>query len=105
MTRISLRAAILTFTLAVPALSFAQQKVVTLLEGDAISMTGSKPSGVAISILRGIEKVNSTKTNSEGKFTAVLQPNATYRIQFQSNEFFYHEDTIVVPALEKYQKT
>ncbi|HWF44821.1 MAG TPA: hypothetical protein VG537_09280 [Candidatus Kapabacteria bacterium] len=79
-------------------------KSVGLLKGEITSDNGEHLSGIPVKILKGTENVNSTRSNSDGKFTAILQPNATYRIAIASNEYGYHEDTIVVPALSEYQE-
>ena len=79
-------------------------KSVGLLKGDVVSNSGEHLTGLNVIILKGTERVTSTKSNTDGKFTAILQPNATYRVAINSNEYGYHEDTIVVPSLDHYQE-
>jgi flagellar motor protein MotB len=107
MNRISLymyRALILaTLFLSVASNSQAQlQKTVALLKGDLQTADGTKLGNANISIFKSTEKILSTRSNEDGSFTAVLQPNTTYRIAVNHPLYFYHEDTIVVPALDKY---
>ena len=95
--------AVITIFTAVPA-SAQISKPVGLLKGDVTSSTGEYLTGVNVTIFKGTERVTSTKSNSDGKFTEVLQPNATYRIAISSDEYGYTEDTIAVPPLDLYQE-
>lgn len=80
------------------------QKTVTLLKGEVVS-EGQKVAGCQVSIYKGTEKVFTTKSNSEGKFTATLPPNTTYRVAFTSGKHLFHEEMLVVPAMEKFAET
>ncbi len=95
----------LCFIVGIPLSVSAQlSKSVGLLKGEVVSPSGTPIPNVTIAIFKGTDKVTTTKSNSEGKVTSVLQPNATYRIVSASSEYFYHEDTVTVPALSSYQE-
>ena len=79
-------------------------KSVGLLKGDVVSSDGSSLPGVSFSIFKGVDKLTSTKSNSEGKVSTILQQNATYRIAVTSSGYMYHEDTVQVPTLSAYQE-
>jgi len=89
--------------LALPG--YAQMsKSVALLKGDVSLADGTKLPGISVSIFKGTEKTSSTKTSPEGKFTTILQPNATYRIAISNNGYMYHEENLTVPVLDAYQE-
>jgi hypothetical protein len=79
-------------------------KSVALLKGDVSLPDGTKLPGISVSIFKGTEKTSSTKTSPEGKFTTILQPNATYRIAVSNNGYMYHEENVRVPVLDAYQE-
>lgn len=81
------------------------QKVITLLKGEVTNAEGQPAADVSVGIYKGTEKVFTTKSNKEGKFTATLQPNTTYRVTFANNNYQFREQPLVIPALEKYQET
>jgi len=102
-------AAILVFFLglsSVHAQGIARQlaNVVALIKGEVTSADGSHPGGVPIIFFKGTERVTTSKTKTDGKFTMVLNPGATYRIVFSDPHFMYHEDTLVIPPLTAYQE-
>jgi hypothetical protein len=78
------------------------QKTVALLKGDVSAQDGSELSGASIAVYKGTDKVASTRTNDQGKFTAILQPGTNYRIAISHPTSLYMEDAIEVPASEKY---
>jgi outer membrane protein OmpA-like peptidoglycan-associated protein len=78
------------------------QNTVCLLKGDLVGGDGQKLSGATIGIYNGTEKVTTTRSNSEGKFTAILKPATTYRVTFTAPMCAYDEETVVVPATDKY---
>jgi 5-hydroxyisourate hydrolase-like protein (transthyretin family) len=101
-----LRVAALLIVLFMTSSASAQlQKVITLVKGEVTNAEGQPATEVTVSIYKGTEKVFSTKSNKEGKFTATLQPNATYRVTFGNNNYQFREEKLVIPALEKYAET
>ncbi len=91
-------AAIFAFT---PA--FAQlQKTVCLVKGDVVNGAGEKLSGAIVAVYKGTEKVVTTRSNSEGKFTAIVQPGTTYRVTFVAPMYAFDEETLIVPPTDKY---
>jgi outer membrane protein OmpA-like peptidoglycan-associated protein len=100
------RFAILAIVLLTSTTASAQlQKVITLLKGEVTNAEGQPASDVSVGIYKGTEKVFTTKSNKEGKFTATLQPNTTYRVTFANSNFQFREQTLAIPALDKYQET
>ncbi len=79
-------------------------KAVALIKGEIHSPDGGIVKDVVIQIYKGSEKVNNTKSTTEGKFQAVLQPNATYRFICSNPNYYYVEQELNIPALEKYQE-
>jgi outer membrane protein OmpA-like peptidoglycan-associated protein len=79
-------------------------KAVGLLKGDVVSSDGTTLPGVSFSIFKGVDKLTTTKSNSDGKVTTILQPNATYRVAVASSGYMFHEDTLQIPALSAYQE-
>ncbi len=78
--------------------------VVALVKGEVTTTDGSHPGGLPLAFFKGTERVTSSKTKSDGKFTMVLNPGATYRIVFNDPQYMYHEDTLVIPPLTAYQE-
>jgi hypothetical protein len=78
--------------------------IVALVKGEVTTTDGSHPGGLPLTFFKGTERVTSSKTKSDGKFTMVLNPGATYRIVFSDPQYMYHEDTLVIPALAAYQE-
>jgi outer membrane protein OmpA-like peptidoglycan-associated protein len=81
------------------------QKVVTLLKGEVTNVEGQPAADVSVGIYKGTEKIFTTKSNKDGKFTATLQPNTTYRVTFANNNYQFREQNLSVPVLDKYQET
>jgi len=79
-------------------------KAVGLLKGDVVSSDGTTLPGISFSIFKGVDKLTSTKSNSDGKVSTILQPNATYRVAVTSSGYMYHEDTLQIPSLSAYQE-
>ncbi len=79
-------------------------KAVALIKGEIHSPDGGIVKDVVIQIYKGSEKVNNTKSTIEGKFQAVLQPNATYRFICSNPNYYYMEQELNIPSLEKYQE-
>ncbi len=77
-------------------------RAVGMIKGDVVGDDGSPLGGVKVTILRGTERVTTTTTKPDGKFTNILQPNGMYRFVVNDTKYAYHEDTIMVPALDKY---
>ncbi|MDP4200402.1 MAG: hypothetical protein Q8922_07030 [Bacteroidota bacterium] len=78
--------------------------VVALVKGEVTSTDGSHPGGVSLTFLKGTERVTTTKTKTDGKFSMVLTPGAMYRIVCNDPEYLYHEDTLVIPQLTAYKE-
>ena len=78
------------------------QKTVAMLKGDVVGQDGEKVSGVSIAIYNGTDKLTTTRSTNEGKFSAILQPGNTYRVTFTHPSFLFDEETITAPASEKY---
>jgi hypothetical protein len=79
-------------------------KSVGLLKGEVTLSDGTPLPNVPVVIFRETERVTSTKSNSDGKVSSVLQPNATYRIAVNSSDYMYHEEMLHVPALDAYRE-
>ena len=79
-------------------------RAVGMIKGDVVGEDGAPLSGINVTILRGTERVTTTKTKPDGKFTNILQPNGMYRFVVNETQYAYHEDTIMVPALDKYRE-
>lgn len=77
---------------------------VGLLKGEVTLADGTPLANVPVVIFRETERVTSTKSNSDGNVTAVLQPNATYRIAVNSSGYMYQEETVTVPTLSAYRE-
>lgn len=93
------------FALTVASNASAQiSRSVGLLKGEVTLADGTPLANVPIVVFRETERVTSTKSNPEGKVTAILQPNATYRIAVNSSGYMFQEDTIRVPPLSAYQE-
>jgi hypothetical protein len=100
------RLAVLALVLLTSGTASAQlQKVITLVKGEVTNAEGQPATDVSVGIYKGTEKVFTTKSNKEGKFTATLQPNATYRVTFANNNYQFREQILAIPALDKYQET
>ncbi len=98
--------AILAIVLFSSSTASAQlQKVITLIKGEVTNAEGQPAGDVSIGIYKGTEKVFTTKSNKDGKFTATLQPNATYRVTFANSNYQFREQTLVIPALDRFQET
>ncbi len=104
--RITLRFFAVLFTLAFLANAASAQisRSVGLLKGDVTLADGTPLANIPVVIFRETERVTSTKSNSDWNVTAILQPNATYRIAVNSSGYMYHEETLTVPALSAYRE-
>ena len=80
------------------------QKVMTLVKG-SVTVEGQPANGVSVAIYKGTEKVFTTKSNKEGKFTATLQPNTNYRVTFTNNSYQFREEQLAIPTMDKYAET
>ncbi len=76
---------------------------VGLLKGEVTLADGTPLANIPVVIFRETERVNTTRSNPQGKLTAILQPNATYRVVINMRGYMYHEDTLRVPALHAYR--
>ena len=84
--------------------SFSQiNKVVALLKGNVVSASGAAATDVSITVYKGSDMINKTKSTPEGKFQVILQPGTQYRISFSGGKYFYHEEQLSVPASDVYQ--
>ena len=93
------------FFMTAPSASEAQiNKAVALVKGVVSGPDGKGVADVNITVFKGSERVNTTKSTPEGKFQIVLQPNGEYRITFSNSHFYYHEEQLSVPASDKYQE-
>ncbi|HET6402235.1 MAG TPA: carboxypeptidase-like regulatory domain-containing protein [Candidatus Kapabacteria bacterium] len=93
------------FALTVVSNASAQiSRSVGLLKGEVTLADGTALENIPVVVFRETERVTSTKSSPEGKVTAILQPNATYRIAVSASGYMYHEDTITVPALTAYRE-
>ena len=79
-------------------------KPVGMVRGEVTSKDGQALGGISVTILRGTERVSTTKTTPDGKFSMVLNPGATFRVIINEANYLYHEDTLVIPALTAYQE-
>jgi hypothetical protein len=78
-------------------------KVVALVKGTTITPSGNPATDVSITFFKGTERVNSTRSTPEGKFTQVLQPGTDYKVTFNGGKYYYHEEMLSVPASDVYQ--
>ncbi len=79
-------------------------KVVALVKGEVRSSSGSSVPDVQIQVYKGSEKVNSTKTTNEGKFQMVINPGADYKLICSNPKYYFTEQALSIPALEKYKE-
>jgi len=77
-------------------------KVVALLKGNVTGPAGPA-TDVSITFFKGSERVNTTKSTPEGKFTQILQPGTQYRVTFSGGKYYYHEEMLSVPQSDVYQ--
>lgn len=88
---------------ALTSVSSAQMsKVVALVKGQVQSTSGGAVADVAIQVYKGSEKVNTTKSTSEGKFQMILQPGTDYKLICTNAKFYSQEQALPIPAMEKY---
>jgi hypothetical protein len=93
------------FSISASTTGFAQaSKIVALLKGQVTSQSGEKLKDVQVIVYKGGERINTGKTNTEGKFQIILQPNAEYRIGYSHGSYYYKEETLSIPASDKYQE-
>jgi hypothetical protein len=99
------RVLVICFALSMASNASAQiSKSVGLLKGEVTLADGTPLANVPVIVFRETERLTSTKSNPEGKVTAILQPNATYRVSVNSTGYMFQEDTIRVPSLSAYQE-
>lgn len=79
-------------------------KVVALVKGEIHNQTGSPVADVQIQVYKGSEKVNNTKSTVEGKFQMILQPGTDYKLICTNSKYYYLEQMLSIPALEKYKE-
>jgi hypothetical protein len=78
--------------------------VVALVKGTVTSADGSHPAGVPLALVKGTERVTTTKTKPDGSYSMIVNPNAMYRIIVSDPHYMYHEDTVNVPQLSAYEE-
>jgi hypothetical protein len=78
--------------------------VVALVKGTVTSTDGSHPGGVPLALVKGTERVTTTKTKPDGTYSMIVNPNAMYRIIVNDPHYMYHEDTLNVPQLSAYEE-
>ena len=78
--------------------------VVALVKGNVTSTDGSHPGGVPLALVKGTERVTTTKTKPDGSYSLIVNPNAMYRIIVNDPHYMYHEDTVNVPQLSAYEE-
>ena len=80
-------------------------KPTALLKGEVRSEEDqSVVAGLQVAVMKGSDRVASSKTNVDGKFTAIVPPGGQYRISYTSKDYAFREDTINVPSADKYQE-
>jgi outer membrane protein OmpA-like peptidoglycan-associated protein len=80
-------------------------KPIALIKGEVRSTEDqSTVSGLQVAVISGSERIATSKTNVDGKFTAIVPPGGTYRLSYTSQNYAFREDTIQVPAADKYQE-
>src|SRR5689334_4931205 len=86
--------------------SFAQaNKIVALIKGQVSSVSGEKLKDVQVVIYKGNgERVNTGKTNTDGKFQIIVQPGENYRIGYSHASYYYKEEALNIPSTGKYQE-
>lgn len=89
---------------AVTSVASAQMnKVVALVKGEIVNQSGAKVPDVSVQVYKGSEKVNTTKSTSEGTFQVILTPGTEYKLICSNAKYYYHEQMLSIPTLEKYQ--
>src|ERR1051326_6503454 len=78
--------------------------VVALVKGTVTSSDGSHPGGVPLALVKGTERLTTTKTKPDGTYSMIVNPNAMYRIIVSDPHYMYHEDTVNVPQLSAYEE-
>lgn len=95
----------ISLIVSLPLSGFSQaSKVVALLKGQVTSSSGERLKDVQVAVYKNGEKVNTGKTNSDGKFQIIVQPNAEYRIGYSHPAYYYKEDPFPIPALDAYKE-
>jgi hypothetical protein len=79
-------------------------KTVGLLKGSVTLADGTPLANIPVTILKGNDVLNTTKSSPDGKITSILQPGATYRIRVNTSGYLYYEDTLSLGALKSYQE-
>lgn len=94
------------FTVILAGSALAQlSKPIALIKGEVRSTEDqSTVSGLQVAVISGNERIATSKTNVDGKFTAIVPPGGTYRLSYTSQNYAFREDTIRVPAADKYQE-
>ncbi len=77
---------------------------VGLLKGQVTLADGTPLANVPVIIFRGVDRINTTRSTSDGRITSILQPNGMYRFAVSEPGYMYSEDTLNVPALSAYQE-
>ena len=98
------KTAIITYLLFATSLLAQGNKPVALMKGEVESSDGEKISGVQVSVSKGSENINNVKTNSEGKFQIILKPDANYTVAFSHPKYYFKEEKVTVPDLDKYRE-
>jgi len=93
------------FSISVSSNSFAQaSKVVALLKGQVSDASGVSVKDAQVIVYKGGERVNTGKTNTEGKFQIIVNPGGDFRIGYSHPSFYYKEEPLVIPSSDKYQE-
>lgn len=79
-------------------------KPVALLKGEVSSVKGGKIADVQVAVFKGSERVNTGKTNTDGKFQIILQGGADYRVAYSHQNYYYKEESLNIPVLDKYKE-
>ena len=93
------------FSISVSSESFAQVgKVVALLKGQVSDASGAKLKDVQVIVYKGGERVNTGKTNTDGKFQIIVNPGGEFRIGYSHPSCYYKEEPLNIPETGKYQE-
>ena len=93
------------FCISASSTSFAQaSKIVALLKGQVKTLSGENLKDVQVIVYKGAERLNTGKTNSDGKFQIIVAPGAEYRVGYSHASYYYKEETLNIPASDKYQE-
>lgn len=95
---------VLTMALLTVSTQLQAQGVTNLLKGKVVDEKGIALKGVQVYVKSGDDIVAKSKTTSNGDFTAVLKPGATYIVSFDRYDLFASNQDFSIPASSSYKE-